>query len=629
MLKVSVDLGGDYLDYLKPFVLQVLVDKRPDPVTDRVVRDHIRTEFGLEIPERALQIILKRLSRKYPLTKSEHVYRITGELPNPGIVAKRSSAARHIHAVLSGLIEFSKTTAKPLSTEEDAVTALCTFLAEFNIPCLRAYLRGTAIPLIEDKRRTDIVLVSQYVVHLQQTEPERFESFLVMLQGHMLANALLCPDLQNAPKTYKGVAFYLDTPLLVRFLGAEGEPKRAAIDSLVTLLRNLGATVATFRHSRNELEQVLRGAAEHVNSPDGRGAIITEARLRGTTKSDLLLLAGQIDERLAAAGIEVKATPPYTPKFQIDEKVFGQTLEDEVPYFHARAKQCDINSVRSIYVLRGHDAPTTLEASRAALVTSNSGFARAAYEYGKQYEQSREVSSVITDFSLANMAWLKAPMGAPDLPTIEVLAFSYAALQPSRELLDKYLQEAEKLERKGKISERDHQLLRSSTLAQEELLKLTMGDEAALNESTVMETLQRVSSEIKKEESQKLSAEQEEHGGTRATLASERTTKKKLQARLYWQCQRKAKNFSGFISALLVGLLIAGLLSGIGLRVSNPKLGWVLAVGTAVVFIFGLISFLFGTTVRNLHERLQKFLLARLIRREAVATGVEFTTMAE
>ncbi len=29
MLKVNIDQGRDYLDYLKPFILQVLVDNNP------------------------------------------------------------------------------------------------------------------------------------------------------------------------------------------------------------------------------------------------------------------------------------------------------------------------------------------------------------------------------------------------------------------------------------------------------------------------------------------------------------------------------------------------------------------------------------------------------------------------
>lgn len=629
MLKVSVDKGGDYLDYLRPFVLQVLAEKRPDPVTGKAVQDHVRTEFGLEVPERTLQIILKRLSRRYPLKRSEHVYRIEGEIPDPRITARRTAAARHIQSVVLGLVAFSEGTPKPISTEDEAVAAICAFLAEFNIPCLRAYLRGTAIPTIKGRHGTEIVLVSQYVVHLQQADPERFESFLIMLQGHMLANALLCPDLQNTPKTYKGVTFYLDTPLLVRRLGAEGEPRRAAIESLIGLLQRLGATVATFSHSREELEQVLRGAAEHVNAPDGRGAIVIEARRNGVTKSDLLVLAGQVDQKLSEVGVEVKSTPPYVPAFQIDELAFGKTLDDEISYFNPHAKECDINSVRSIYALRGNGAPSTLERSRAVLVTSNSAFARAAYDYGLRYEQSREVSSVITDFSLANMAWLKAPVGAPSLPTVEVLAFSYAALQPSKELLDNYLKEIEKLEKTGKITERDHQLLRSSTLAQDELMKLTMGDDAALGEGTVMETLQRVSREIKKEERQQLIAERLEHRRTQDALTAERTAKTKLQERLYWRCRRTAGRLSTLASALLMALLVAGLLSGIGLRPKNAKLGWFLTIGSGAVLVLSLVSLYAGTTVKKLQRRMQDRILAWLITREAAASGVELPAQAE
>jgi hypothetical protein len=529
MLKVSIDQGRDYLDYLRPFVLHILVNQRPDPVTDSNVCNYMRSQFGLEVPERAVQIVLKRISRSLPLKKEMGVYRITGTLPDPQIIAKKTEATRHIQAVLLGLIEFSKSTSKPIGNSEGAVTAFLTFLSEFNIPCLRAYLRGTAIPSLGGKNESHITLVSQYVLQLQETNPERFESFLILVQGHMLANALLCPDLQNAPKTYKGMSFYLDTPLLVRRLGLEGEPKKAALKNLISLLHHLGATVTTFSHSRTELEYVLKGAADHIASKDGRGAIVMEARQNGTTKSDLLLMAARIDELLKEAKIDVKASPRYDGHFQIDEQAFEAVLEDEVWYFNPRAKEHDINSVRSIYTLRARSAPTTLEKSKAVLVTSNSGFAQAAFQYGQRYEESREVSSVITDFSLANMAWLKAPMGAPSLPATEVLAFSYAALQPSKELLNKYLNEIEKLQRQGKINERDHQLLRSSTLAQEELMRLTLGDEDALTAETVSEMLRRISDEIRKEPTAQLAAEQEAHRLTRDKLLFERSEKQRVQ----------------------------------------------------------------------------------------------------
>lgn len=623
MLKVNVDQGHDYLDYLRPFILQALCDHRPDPVTDAAVQDLIRTDFGLEIPLRAVQILLKRLSRKHPLTREHGVYRITGELQNPGIAAEKAAADRHIRAVVAGLRTFSEKLARPVASDDEAVQAICAFLSEFSIPCLRAYLRGTVIPPVETHNNTLIVLVSKYVLSLQETDPERFGSFVIVVTGHMLANALLCPDLSEATKTYRGVTFYLDTPLLVRRLGLEGQAKQASVENLISLLRHLGARVAAFSHSRDELERVIRGTSNYIESPNSKGEIVWEARRRGTTKSDLLLIAGQIDDRLAAAQIEIIRTPRYEKDFQIDEKVFEDVLVDEVWYNNPRAKEDDINSVRSIYILRSGSSPRSVERSTAVLVTSNSAFSRAAFEYGKDHEESREVSSVITDFSLANMAWLKAPLGAPDVPMTEVLAFSYAALQPSKDLLDKYLGEIDRLEQQGKISTRDHQLLRSSQLAQDELMNLTLGEEDALTEHTVTETLSRVTSEIKQEERNKYQAEQAAHRSTQEELAAEREAKKNMQERIYWRCSKKARYISWGVAAIVSVVLVGGVVAGLGVTSSNQIVGWILTGLFGVATIAGAVDLIFDFSVRQMRQRLEKWILTRMIQREAAFTGLD------
>ncbi|MFH1915623.1 MAG: hypothetical protein ABIK45_15270 [Pseudomonadota bacterium] len=326
MLKVHIDQGQDYIDYLRPFILEVLIIHKPDPVTDKCVSDHIRGDFGLEIPPRVVQIVLKRLSRQLPIRRNDGVYRITGELPDQRIAQKKNIAERHIKAVLAGLRGISETTPKPITSDEEAVTAICTFLTQFSIPCLRAFLRGSTIPTIEDRQNAHIVLVSKYVMGLQ-SDPESSESFKVVIEGHMLANALLCPDLHNAPKSYRGTTFYLDTPLLVRRLDLVGNPHLENVKSLIMLLRNLGGKVAAFSHTREELEHVISGAASFIDSYQGRGGIVWEARRKGATKSDLLLLLTQIDEKLKDAGIEIVDTPQYIEDVQIDETVFEDFLD--------------------------------------------------------------------------------------------------------------------------------------------------------------------------------------------------------------------------------------------------------------------------------------------------------------
>ena len=625
LLKVNIDHNRDYLDYLRPFVLQVLIDNDPDTITDQVVTAYLRNQFGLEIPTRTVQIVLRRLARQYHIEKVEGVYRPHGNLPDPGMTVKRREAERHISAVVNDLMQFSAASPKTLPTPESAMTSICAFLTKFDIICLRAYLRGTAIPKLDGSHTIDIVLVSKYLTHLQQHQPERFDSFLKLVQGHMLANALLCPDLQHATKTYKGMTFYFDTPLLVRSVGVEGQAKQAATMELIRLLRSLDGEVATFSHSREELDSVLRGAASKIYSHDGRGAIVTEARRRGTTKSDLLLLAGRIDEELDHLHIRVRRTPTYIESLQIDENAFGQTLDDEVSYFNERARDYDVNSVRSIYVLRKGRPSSSVERSKAILVTSNAAFARAAWQYGKQHESSRDVSSVITDFSLANVAWLKAPMGAPLLPKIETMAFSYAALQPSPELLNKFIAEIDKLERDKRITPRDHQVLRSDIRVHDELMDLTMGDETALTEESVTETLKRVSAGIRKEETDKLGREREAHRQTKAHLDEAHDQRQQVIRTLYWRCHAKARTLSTMIAGCVCLLLLVGVLAGFGVTADNPILRWTFTIGIAALALFTIGNLIFGTTAAHLHQRVQSWCLSRLLRREAALVGISLS----
>ena len=625
ILRVNIDQRNDYLDYLLPFVLQVLIDHKPDPITTEVVSDHVRTQFGLEIPERTVEIVLKRVSRSHPLKREHGVYQIAGDLPDPQISARESGAKRHIDAIVQGLQHFSQDTARAIANPDDAVIAICAFLSEFDVTCLRAYLRGTAIPQLEGNRQTDIVLVSNYVQHLQRKDPERFASFLVLVQGHMLANALLCPDLHNISSTYDKVTFYLDTPLLVQILGLEGESRQSASHDLIALIRNLRGKVAIFSHSYQELQNVLQGAADHVSAPNGRGLIVHEARRRGLTRADLLLLAAGIDDKLSEAGIEVEATPRYTEDFQIDETMFEQVLEDEVYYHNPRAKEYDINSVRSIYTIRENRFAPSLEKARAVFVTSNAAFARAAWEYGQQHESAQDVSAVISGFSLANVAWLKAPMGAPSIPKTQLLALSYAALEPSSNLLSKYLEEVDKLEKQGTITARDHQLLRSSPLVYDELMHLTLGDDVSLTRATVTQTLERVSDEIKKEESDKLTLEHQRHQRTQEELNSQRVQNEEIKSKLYWRCRYRAKGLAWLSLVPVVLVIVVGLVAGIGLGSTNPIISWVLKIGSIAVVFLTLLNLLFGSTVKGLHSKVEDRCFLWLLKSEAESIGIDLS----
>ena len=611
ILKVNIDQGTDYLEYLRPFVLDFLFKHRPESITEETVAAYILAEYGLVIPNRTIAIVLKRISRESIISRNHGVYRIAGPLQDPRIESARARARRDINATVNGIIEFARERTKREIDEHRAVTAICAFLSEFDIPCLKAYLRGTTIPGIEaDDRRADVVLVSDYVIHISDREPSRFDSFMVLVQGHMLANALLCPDL-NPDQLFNEVTFYFDTPLIVRLLALEGTRKRDAVLELIRLLADLGGNIAMFSHSREELERVIRGAADGIESTArGRGAIVLEARRRGTTRSDLFMLLGQLDEKLADLGIRTRPTPAYIDRFQVDENVLEEVLDDEVSYYNERAKEFDINSVRSVYVLRRSTRAWSIERCKAIFVTSNSGFADAAWRYGQEYEPSQGVSTVIADFSLANVSWLKCPVGAPKIPMLEVMAFSYAALQPSNRLLERYLTEIEKLETKGQITTRNHALLRSSPIAYSALVSLTQGDEGRVNQETVTETLRRTEEEIAAEKDLALGRERAESERWREEIYARRDALVEERRQEYWRCNRKAQTVERGVTTTILISTVLGFLGSVwwffvSVSTASPSemigLSGSVLLG-AVTVVTGLVSMSQRTNIRS-HAR--------------------------
>ena len=448
----------------------------------------------------------------------------------------------------------------------------------------------------------------------------------------MLANALTCPNLENMTETYKGMTFYLDTPLLVHRLGLEGEPKQTAIEELIDLLAKLGARVAVFSHSLAELQSVVRGAANYLDSSVGRGAIVYEARKNNTTRSDLFLVAESIEDQLTTSKIEIISTPDYILDYQIDESIFEEFMDDDdLFYYNPRAKEHDINSVRSIYVLRKDRHILSLEKSIAILVTSNTAFARAAWRYGKQHEPSQEVSSVISDFSLANMAWLKAPMGASSLPTNRVLAFCYAAMEPSNALINKYMAEIERLKQSGQFSEREHQLLRSSPYIVQELMHSTLGDDEAITSESLGQVLESVTNEIKKEESERLAQEQQSHKVTQTELTTQQYKyheqleyNRNLLDSIYWKCVKQSKRFAQSIYTTFAVLLSVTICIGVILEISDTfTTTWPLTVIPALLGAVSFISYLTGGSLRNIRNWIQNRNLAWRVKREAKNLGID------
>lgn len=628
MLKVNADVQrSDYLEYIVPFVTEIVDDLPHSDFGAEDVKPLLKSQFGLSIPKSAVEIVLQRLVGRRRLQRAHRRYsKVVGGTSYGGLSIARTEALRREKIVINSLISFAESKGCDW-TSENATEAFLAYLNSFSIDCLRTYAQGTALPEIrEGSKSLELYVVNAFIKHAHETSVELFDNIMVLVKGHMLANALICPDLDGTRQKFSDVVFFLDTPLVLDVIGLHGEEPRAAATELLDLLRRLKGTIAIFEHTYLEVDGVIRSAESKYADNEARARVVVEAKRAGRTASDLALCRARLEQTLEEAGVKKTPRPPFEAAFQIDEKRLEEDLRVALGYFYEGAARHDVELIRSIYALRRGRAPTRAENCRAIAVTTNPIFARVAYKFGQMHESSREVSTVITDFSLANIAWLKAPLGAPDLPRLEVLANCYAAMEPPPNIWKKYLDEVDRLRKDGRISPEDHEILRFSIQARDELMDVVLGETEQISASTVQDVMNKVKADLVRDKDSTIREQQEKlasEAESASRLKSERdellSSKARRQKRAFWLADTIAKWIARSLFAVIALVVIAAGLAWPIEKLAAVNLPHAIAspfasVCSAVVVLLGICGTIWGTSVKDVTSAVRSAIARKVFR---------------
>lgn len=603
MLKVHADSREqqDYVDYLKPFAVHVLAEHKPFPVSRERLQELLLQEFRLKLPVRGCELILKRLSRSGNLERSHGTYSLKKDLPTTDIHLRRADAVRRGNSVVTQLIEFAKTGYNIEYDHTQATRAFLNFVSIFAIECLSTFSNGTTLPDIQNKSSKDKHLVAAFIKTAESKNPALFDDIVILVKGNMLANALLCEDLESQQQKFKNVTFYLDTPILLDLMGVHGKQELDAAMELLLSVTKLSGAFATFEHIIDETDNVLAFCERSVLNPCESSRVLTHVRRDGLQGTDIALIRNNLAKRLKDCGVHIERTPNYETRYQIDENTFRTVLEASSKYPNPNARNTDINSVRSIYVLREDRRPRRIEEAKAILVTPNWRFAKESYRFGQQFEESKEVSPVITEFSLGNIAWLKSPLENDSLPRLELMASCYAIMEPSREFWNKFLIEAEKLKNTGKFSSDDHAFLRSDHRVSNELMELTLGAEEELTEGTILEIKTRITKSLTREKDAELQQKEKE-----LRTASFEQHKLTIQHHRIINRINAVADRLGNVAAWFVGLLVSVLLVfGLSFPFLQPYsvskvVSWLFFSGAVFLSAITIFNLVLGVTVKQL-----------------------------
>ncbi len=502
ILKVHYDRKEDFLEQFVPIVSFSAYLLDSDTVSLIDIKNKLKSEFHFEIPQNTLKTILKRASRRGYININYKLYEVIKEkIQTLNIPELRSSIQRKQNALITGLIRYSIDKYSKSLNKKEAEDALLSFLNESDIAVLIANIDGGEIKPMGKSINYSPFIVSNYLIHVQKSDPEKFEFFLEVAKGNILANSVYYPDVGKLKSYFKKSKFFLDTGILLKALGYEGELIRQPIIEMIDLLLINGATVNCFDHTLRELKAVIKSAAIAIrnNTYEEEYHSIDYYFLRNKlTYSDIILFEKNAEKNLNKLKINVVKKEAYSLTEPINLKDLSTYLKREVGYRSEQSLSRDCKSIEGIIQNRANLKAEYIEDAKSIFVTSNFELAYACKKYFDKIGFKKMAPIIVPDDQLTTYVWLKQPYLAPDLPRKLIIAECYAAMNPTREMWAKYINTSKNLLEKGDVTADDYMLLKGEQ-AKDMLVEISLNEPDNVTKKTSMRILADIKAQLKYE----------------------------------------------------------------------------------------------------------------------------------
>lgn len=511
VLKTNWDeTRSDYLESFVPMIAESIRRSSDEVVSVGALQKQIEQDFGLRLPQHTLQMLLRRLARRKYLILDHHVYtRDNNMLAKLVYQRVQQSVVKCHEELIEKLRDFCREKFQANWTLEDAEAALQAYLKKHELTPNIHREQSSLLPDAERVEGHPDLYVAAFVRYLVDDHSSLLSYFETIVQGNMLANAILLADLGSAASKFHKTEVYFDTPFLISTMGYAGEPRQAPCLELLHLLKETDAQLRCFRHTLDEVQDILEYRAHDLDRGGLGRSFLSNQTIqyfiaKGWTASDIKEKILTLEHDLRALGITVVDKPEYRYEYVIDEQKLQSILAERVHKTKPNDGQTvnrDVDSISAILRLQAGKHPTKLEACRAIFITTNRMLVEVADDFFHQECGHPRVSVVpcLTDIALTQLLWLKKPLIAPNLPRKRIIADAFAAMQPSEQLWRKYLEELEKQKDRKGITPEQYYELRYSLYAEKVLMERTCGETDALTQATVSEMLQLIESQRQEE----------------------------------------------------------------------------------------------------------------------------------
>lgn len=378
----------------------------------------------------------------------------------------------------------------------------------------------------------------KFIKELNSNNSELFDFVAYLSASKAYKEALFFSGDQDAK--YDGLNIYLDSPMIFALLGMDSAERTEAYKKLLEDIVAKGCNIFVLDNCFEEVSGIVDRASGWATSSaydiSKANKVAKYFHDSEMSHSDIIEYCENIEDKLNELGITVKHTnyDGLSNSFQEDEgtlfeMVKNKYLEHQMSLSQEKIESinCDIKSIVMVYRERKGRTATKIQTCADIMLTTNGALANVCKQYEAQKSiQSGHIPACISADLFGAIIWLNSPIKGFEYQKKKILADCYASLQPSKQLLSKYVDSLERALKNGEIDEKKYLFLRSHSVVVDSLMDITKGDYACFDDQTYIEVYEEIEARARKEYFDEKSL----HIDTKARLEkSEKETRETLE----------------------------------------------------------------------------------------------------
>ena len=491
----------DTLDLMLPF-LKYSIAKQTSvgKVLDiEAVITHFKSEFGYAtIPHNVIILMLNRLSPQI-LKKNNGKYTLIASLDEDLLTFEknRTMYKERRNKVGSFLAEYLNEHVSKLSspyTCETALEALISFFVNNGLVLAQNPEQLSLIKKTSDERVE--YCIARCIVEEHQNETEIFDYITNMVTGFFVSTAIsFQPDNLSMPHSkFRNLECYLDTRVILDALGLRLPSGKIAATELIEMLRSEQTTVCCFRHTVDELRDIIIAYRNSLLSSSKFGSYNTlehwdEQNYSVEQVNRYLTL---LDKKIESLNIKIVPSPAgFQSRVKgLKSLRFQNKLKKNVQYHNDSAYSYDVLSVMGIMRLRNGLRSPELEKCGHIFVTTNIPLIAVLEDSLKDYDAS--ISPAISDVSMSSIVWFKCYSSHKDYPKHKLIDNAMLVLEPSSSVLKELYDEINNLQAEGDLSSDEATIIRTDIHLKRELTASVQGDATLVDKKAVLQIRTRL-----------------------------------------------------------------------------------------------------------------------------------------